>query len=59
MPLTPEEQEARRVELEAKEKEAKKKKDQKKSGKAAKKTDIEEFLEERKVVGPSEIVINV
>ena len=48
MPLTPEEQEARRAELEAKDKEAKKKKDQKKAGKAAKKTNIEEFLDDRK-----------
>ena len=48
MALTPEEQKARRAELEAKDKEAKKKKDQKKAGKAAKKTNIEEFLDDRK-----------
>ena len=59
MPLSPEEKEARRAELEAKDKENKKKKDQKKAGKAAKKTEIQEFLDERKAVGPSEIVINI
>lgn len=59
MPLTPEEQEARRAEQEAKDKEAKKKKDQKKSGKAAKKTEQQEFLDDRKQAGPSEIVINI
>ncbi len=48
MPLTPEEQEARRAELEAKEKEAKKKQNQKKTGKAAKKTEQQEFFDERK-----------
>lgn len=59
MPLTPEEQDARRAELEQKEKDAKKKKDAKKSGKPGKKTDMEQFLDDRKAVGPSEIVIKV
>ena len=45
--------------MEAKEKEAKKKQSQKKSGKAAKKTEQQEFMDERKTVGPSEIVINI
>ena len=59
MPLTPEEQEARKAELEAKEKEAKKKKAAKKAGKKAKKEPREEFLDERKEVGPSETVIQI
>ena len=45
--------------MEAKEKEAKKKEDAKKAGKAAKKTEAEEFMDDRKAVGPSEIVIKI
>jgi chemotaxis protein MotB len=47
------------AQLDAKEKEAKKKKEAKKSGKPTKKTEAEEFLDDRKVVGPSEIVIKL
>ena len=45
--------------MEAKNKEVKKKKDAKKAGKAPKKTEAEEFMDDRKAVGPSEIVIKI
>lgn len=40
-------------------KKLKKKKDAKKAGKAPKKTEAEEFMDDRKAVGPSEIVIKI
>ncbi len=60
MPLTPEQEAARLAELEAAEKEKAKKKEAKKAGKkGAKKTDLDEFLDSRNLVGPSEIVASI
>lgn len=62
LPLTPEEEELKRVLDEQAKKEKKKKKDAKKAGKKGKKkklSDREEFLKERACKGPSEAVLKI
>jgi len=62
MPLSPEEEELKRVLEEVEKKEKKKKKDAKKAGKKGKKkklSDREEFLKERACNGPSEAVLKI
>lgn len=57
-PLTPEEEEARKAELDAKDNKKKGEKGGKK-GKGSKKTEADEFMEGRLVTGPSEIVFEM